>query len=44
MPSKSTTPAPPVAAEKKLDFTGVEADEKEQAAITALLRMGSYQG
>jgi len=44
MPSKSTTPAPPAAAEQKLDFTGVVADEKEQAAITALLRMGSYQG
>lgn len=41
--SKNHSPAPPSAG-PKLDFTGVEADEKEQAAITALMRMGSFQG
>lgn len=41
--SKKNSPAPPSAG-PKLDFTGVEADEKEQAAITALMRMGSFQG
>lgn len=46
IPNTRPSPAPrPTAApvQQPLDFTGVDVDEKEQAAIAALLRMGSYQ-
>ena len=50
IPSNRPSPAPrpahapaPSSVQQALDFTGVDVDEKEQAAIAALLCMGSYQ-